>query len=208
MGGGAIMSSKAWFLGSDGTCPSTLYVMYDRKKSPIRELDFRLAKPIDEDKVKCVYFYVEPTPKATLENILKWDFLPNSTRLLLVNDKALALLEEIAHGEFQAIQAHIIMPDGLVIKDYKLVNLLNALPILNHEKSVLEEERFRRDWNKYSYHYYNRDALGACNLAGDNYTTWYFGSDKLRKAVKAAKLRGLTFREDIGVEHQFLKEDK
>lgn len=200
------IKNKAWFLDEDGRFPGTLYVMYDREKSPVEELDFRLAKPIDQEKVKCIYFYVEPTAQATLENILKWDFLPNSSSLLLVNEQTLALLEETAPGEFQAVQAHIIMPDGSIIKDYKLINILNELPILNHEKSILEEERFRRDWNKYKWHYYNRDALDVYNLARDHYRSVYFGSDKLRKAVKTSGLKGLMFKETYGTSHFFVKD--
>ena len=126
----------------------------------------------------------------------------------VANKTALNLLEKEAHGEFQAIPVKILMPDGSYITDYTLINIINKVAALNEEKSILEEEKWREEWNKYKIHYYNLEGLGNFNLAYEETTGRIFlGSEKLRQAIKKEKLIGLQFRNTYGTSHFFLDEN-
>ena len=89
-----------------------------------------------------------------------------------------------------------------------MINILNKVKALDEEKSVLKEERWREEWNKYKVHYYNIDGLQNLNLAYEESTGGIFlGSEKLRRAIKEAKLVGLQFKNRYGTSHFFLDEE-
>ena len=122
-----MIKNRAWFL--DEACtPSTLHINYDNDQNGpwCVVTDFKVGKTADLKKVGVLYFYVEKSKTAKIENILKWDFLPNNSSILLANSKALNVLQQEAKGEFQVIPTHIMMPDETVIKDYKLINIIHA----------------------------------------------------------------------------------
>ncbi|AIF82057.1 hypothetical protein I862_07515 [endosymbiont of Acanthamoeba sp. UWC8] len=180
--------------------------MYDNTNNePWWHIHFMQGKVLDIK--NNIIFNVKNTKWAKLEHILKWDFLPNSTRIPLANDKALKLLEEGAPGQFQAIPTELRMPDGSVIKDYKLINVLNKFDSLIHEKCVLKPERFRTDWDKYEVFYHKSNCLAERNLniAIDD-SLVFIGSNKLRKAVKEHKLTGMIFKDTYAGCHKFLEE--
>ena len=208
------VENRAWFIKEDGRAPLYFHVMYDEDKSGINGLDFKLGKPLDLGEKECVYFYVKHEGKygdkhakyANKEYIMKWDFLPNGPGVLIANKRALKLLEQEAPGEFQAIPVKILMPDDSYIEGYTLINILNKTKALNEEKSILEDEKWREEWNKYKVHYYNIDGLGKFNLAYEETTGGIFlGSEKLRQAIKKAKLMGLQFKDTYGTSHFFLE---
>jgi hypothetical protein len=210
------VENRAWFLSEDGRAPLYFHVMYDADKSGISGLDFAKGQYIDLGERKCVYFYAKHDGKygdkhakyANREYIKKWDFLPNGMTAPVANEKALKLLEKEAPGEFQAIPVKILLPDGSYLEGYTLINPLNKIKALNEEKSALKEERWREEWNKYKIHYYNIDGLGKLNLAYEETTGGIFlGSEKLRKAIKKAKLVGLQFRDTYGTSHFFFDEE-
>ncbi|CAL7961119.1 hypothetical protein MIDIC_240076 [Alphaproteobacteria bacterium] len=110
-----------------------------------------------------IIFNVEDTKWGKLEHILKWDFLHNSSATVpLANPRALQVLEEVAHGQFEALPANIIMPGGYVITEYKAINVLNKIDCIDHEHSVLKPEERRKSYDMYEEDkcYFRPDCLG------------------------------------------------
>jgi hypothetical protein len=52
---------------------------------------------------------------------------------------------------------------------------------------------------RYDKYFYHKNTMGCFNIAVDKLL--FFGSDKLRKAIKKAKLVGLQFRNTYGQTH-------
>ena len=196
----------AWFLNEDGRAPQTLYIMYnDEKNEPFYNIHFMMGEIRN---VSTLFFDVEDTKWAKPEHILKWDFLPNSTGIPLANERALELLEEVAPEQIQAIPTEIKLPNGTLIRNYKLINITRTVTAIDYNKCILKEERFRTKTNKYKDYRYNRICLPeGIHLAREkDRISIAFGSENLRKAVKKAKLTGLTFKESYGGIHRFIEE--
>lgn len=196
--------ARAWFIRDDGRAPQTLYVMYDHRScgSKVR---FIQGKELDLEEIGSQKFNVEDNKWGKLEHILKWDFLPNSTGIPLANEKALKVLEEVAQGEFQAIPTAIKLPDGQIIKEYKLINVINKIDSVDYHKSILKPENKREEWDMYEKFYHKLGCLGDFNL-GRSIELPLLGSEKLRDLVRSNKLQGLTFTDRIGYTHYFLEE--
>jgi hypothetical protein len=204
------VENRAWFLSKDGRAPLYFHVMYDADKSGINMIDFNQGKYIDLGEKKCVYFYVEHEGKyadkhakyANKEYIKKWDFLPQSVAPI-ANEKALKLLEQEAPGEFQAIPVKILMPDSSYLEGYTLINPLNKLKIFNPELSIISKNQlsFKTSHRNYDKHFYDKHGINGFNIAVDKLL--FFGSEKLRKAIKKAKLVGLQFKDRYGTSHFF-----
>ncbi len=176
-------------------------------KSDIQGEANLLLNSSNKDKIKAFIFNVSDNKWAKPEHILKWDFLPNSTAIPLANERTVALLEKIAPGQFQALPTEIRMPDGSIIKDYKLINATHSISAIDYSKCTIKEERFRTEANKYKDYWYKKDCLGdQLHIAIEEYTLIFLGSEILRKAIKNASLSGLTFKESYGGIHKFVEE--
>ena len=200
---------RAWFIEDDGRAPQTLYVMYDHRVcgSKIR---FMEGAFVNLEQIGIQIFNVEDNKWGKLEHILKWDFLPNSTGIPLANEKALKVLEEVAYGEFQAIPTEIKLPDGQVITEYKLINVINLIEGINFEKCI-EDPKYNGDRieiSRYDIVYHDSKCLGISNLARDKtlYLSVIYGSNKLKNIIKSSELTGLVFKEKSGLRHRFLEE--
>lgn len=172
-----------------------------------------LQRSTNKDRISSLIFNVEKNKWAVPEHILKWDFLMNSTAIPLVNSKALKVLEEVAHGEFQAIPTEIRLPDGQVITDYKLINVTNLVDGIDFEHSV-EDPQYKGtkiELSKFKKIYHKLNCLEvASKLLARNkdirVTTPYI-AEKLRKAIKSANLAGITFKDEYA-RHKFWHGDK
>ena len=200
---------RAWFIEDDGRAPQTLYVMYDHRScgSKVR---FMQGKELDLQEIGSQKFNVEDNKWGKLEHILKWDFLPNSTGIPLANERALKVLEEVAEGEFQAIPTEIKLPDGQVITDYKLINVINLVEGIVFEKCV-EDPKYDGNLieiSRYDVVYHNSRCLGSSNLARDKtlYLSTIYGSNNLKNLIKNLGLTGLVFKDKSGLRHRFLEE--
>lgn len=192
-----IEENRAWFFTEDPKVSGKMYVMYDKEKTGRRDYEFQQGKKIDEKNLKPIIFNVEDNKRAKLDYILQWDFLANSTNLILANDKALKVLEEVAKDDIQAIPTEIRMPDGTVINDYNLINITTRLDILNKEKSILEDEKWRESWNMYKKCVYNKDCLSNHNFARADNTSLFLTSNKVKQAIEKAGLKGLIFFDNL-----------
>lgn len=182
---------KIWFLEGDGRAPQTLYVMYDHDvNEPIWEIHFKQGKQITTEKY--INYNIEKTKWSEIDFITSWDFLPNSSRIPLANERALKVLEEVAHGEFQAIPTEIRLPDGQILKDYKLINVLNKVKCVIDEKS--KPKKNPSEWDKYEVYALDPKPFQNLNIAITE-TLSYVCSEKLKKEIKKADLKGLTFKE-------------
>jgi hypothetical protein len=122
-------------------------------------------------------------------------FLPNSTGLLLVNERALKALEEVAMDDFQAFPTEIKMHDGVIIDNYKLINITKRKGVVNQNKSILGDKEWsdRDELYKYKIKYYDKNCLGETNLARLEDTILFVASSKVKEEVERAKLTGLEF---------------
>lgn len=199
-----IIENRAWFLHDDHKFPVRVYVMSDQEHNSLCNSDLKMGKILEISKDTIFRFNVEKTKKATLDFLLSWDFLPNSTGAMLVNEKASKILHEIAEGEFQAIPTIITMYDGVIINNYHIINITTKKKLINEQESVLLPEEQQRSWSRYKTCYYNKDCLGNSNLARADHSTIYMCSEKFRQAVLKAKLKGLAFDESYAGEDFFI----
>lgn len=194
--------NRAWFFTYDPKISGKMYVMYDQENNSINYvMDLKMAKTIDLNNIKPLIFNVEDNKRAKLDYILKWDFLANSTGNILANEKALKVLEEIAKDDIQAIPTEIRMPNGTVINNYYLINIitgLNSNEILDKEKSILLPEEKRKVWQTYEKLYYSVDCLKEHNFAVIIDEILSLTSNKVKKAVEEAGLKGLVFKDIWG----------
>ncbi|KIE05805.1 hypothetical protein NF27_CL00040 [Candidatus Jidaibacter acanthamoeba] len=191
--------NRAWFLHDDRKFYQSVHVVYDRKENTLDSLmDLLGGKVIDTTNLKPIVFNVMKSKKATLDYLLKWDFLHNSTRVLLANEKALKVLNEVVQGEFQALLAEVRMYDGTVINDYYIINVIIRKDMMNKEKSILKPEEERESWDMYEKCFYDISCLGGSEIAIDDDSKITLGSENLRRAVREAKLTGLEFNESWG----------
>ena len=192
---------KIWFFDEDGRVPQSFHVLYDHDENePIWEIHFKQGKFISEE--TNVIYNIADSKWTTEEFVRSWDFLPNSSGIPLANEKALNVLEEFANGEFQAIPTEIKLPDGQIIKDYKLINVLNRVKCVVEEKSKLSERP--TTVNKYDIYALDPKPFQNLNISLTE-TRAYIGSKKLKNAIKESGLKGLTFKEK-GIREFFVYE--
>ena len=88
-----------------------------------------------------------------------------------------------------------------------MVDPLNKLSIFLPEKSVISKNQlpFKTSHVNYETHFYNKYGLNNKNIAVDKLQ--FFGSEKLKLAIKKEKLIGLQFRNTYGTSHFFLDEN-
>ncbi|MBA8667903.1 hypothetical protein H1Q59_08380 [Holosporaceae bacterium 'Namur'] len=190
--------NRAWFLHDDRKFYQSVHVVYDRQINILHPLmDLLGGKVIDTTNLKPIVFNVMESRRATLEYLLKWDFLHNSTSTFMGNKKAIRVLDEVAKGEFQALPAEIRMHNGTVINDYYVINVTTRKEMMNKEKSILRPEEERESWDIYEKCFYDKNCLGESEIAIDN-SKIILGSENLRRAVREAKLAGLEFNESWG----------
>jgi len=165
-------------------------------------IHFKQGKQLDINEIGAIKFNVRDNKCANIDYIRTWDFLPNNIGAPLANEKALKLLEEIAPGEFQAIPTEIIMPDGYVIKEYKLINVINQVYTIDYDKSILEEERWRTEWNMYKTYLHHRNLPAGANLAVEELV--FICSNNFQLALKKYGVSGLICNDSCG-KHRFLE---
>lgn len=199
------ITNRAWFFSDDDRkFPARVYVMADQDNNRIQNIYLKQGNKIALEPNEVFKFYVEKTKKATLEFLLSWDFLPNSTALMLVNEKAKKVVLEVAGEDCQLVPALITMYDGVVIDNYSVVNITTCRKLLNEEESILWPGETQYFWRKYKECYYDKDCLGESNLAISEDTMVFLCSEKFRRAVLDAGLRGLEFNKSRAGIHFFL----
>ena len=192
---------KVWFFDEDGRVPQSFHVLYDHDKNePIWEIHLKRGSLISER--KDIVYNMSDSKWATEEFVRSWDFLPNSSGIPLANERALKVLEEVAQDEFQAIPTEIRLPDGQIIKDYKLINVLNRLKCIIEEKSRLSERPTTA--NKYDIYALDPKPFQDLNISLTE-TRAYIASNELKNAIKNNNLKGLVFREK-GIREFFVYE--
>lgn len=182
-----VKKERAWFIYYN-RYNRYQYIMYDHHQEAGSSIYFKTGKVMSLNNP--IIFNVEDNKWAHKDHILPLDFLHNSENILLANARALALLEKVAAGDFQAFPTNIIMPDGSIINDYKLINITNHMPELFNKEKSIPSEIF--DF-MYEEEVYNKYAIGEYNLAVSNLK--FFSSNRLKKAVQKAKLKGLVFKD-------------
>ena len=187
--------NRAWFADCypNKFFSSYVQVVFNDELSGFGYFDFKRGKKIDNLPKEAI-FKVNKVKKATKEFILSWDLLPNSTVIMLVNEKALKVLHEVAEGEFQEIPAKIYLQDGELIEGYKYINIIQRKEVLNKEKSIVDPDVEEGAWNMYKTCYYDKDCLGESNLVRpDDSIGNLLVSEKFKQACEREKLKGIEF---------------
>ena len=137
---------------------------------------------------------------TTLEKQTQYDCIPNNAAVLLVNERALKILEDICPDDFQAFEATIISEEQIhppfEVKDYKLINITKLVDALDVEKS---ECKYFTDGavsgtNKLAL---KENCMGPVHLARDKTLhSHILCSEGLKKAFTKAKIRGVKFLRD------------
>jgi hypothetical protein len=192
--------NRAWFFNDDENFSERVYVMYDKKIGQVDYFVFKQGKEVDITNFKPLIFNVEKTKQATLDYLLKWDFLPNSTGLLLANEKAIEILQAVAAEDFQALPTEIRMYDGTIIKNYSLINITKRKDVLNKVKSILLPEEKRSSWRMYKTSLYDKDCLCDYNFTRIDHTVLFLTSDNVKRAIEVANLTGIKFQDSWGGE--------
>ena len=194
--------SKIWFIDEDGRVPKNLYIMYDHDyNSSVDYLHLKKGIPIIVDNP--LRFVVNEGKWSNIEYIDSWDFIPNSIGVLLVNNKALEVLNHFASSDFQVVPAELSIKDGNVVGGYNVINILKNIDSAIESKSILNSNPLG-EWDKYSHLALDPEKYEKINLAVTKKYN-YICSDKLKKEIKNSNLKGLTFKEK-GIREFFVYE--
>ncbi len=164
--------------------PEKLIGEYDRTCSPDR---FMLAEgePIDKCDLATIRFI-----EASLPKLMRYDVLPNSSMLPLVNLKVRKILKEKAPEECQFLNAKIIASDGET-DDYNIVVSTKKQDILNKDDSKYSLVSGTDAIMGFTTLRYYSD-LFKYNLAREaNYLSHLLVSQSLRDALENANISGL-----------------
>ena len=151
--------------------------------------------------------WVEPTDfelifhsSTTLEKQTQYDCIPNNAAVLLVNERALKILEDICPGDFQAFDATIVSEDHIYpsfeVKNYKLSNIIKEAETLDEEKSSCTyfESGKISFVNKLTF---KENCIKDIKLAREKKIhSFILASESLKKAFTKAKIRGVKFLRD------------
>ena len=197
---GKNIPNRAWFYAENGSAPPTFHVMWDNSQ-PGYHTDFKLCQPFNPEKNTLpIIFNVRNNKWGTQDYVRTWDFLPNSTMTVpLVNSRALALLEQIAPGQFEALPTELRFEvDGSVITDYQVINVLNQIDCVDREHSVFKYKNGEIDpWDQFERCYFHLDCLPeGMHMARDKaeFVPLVF-SNTLYKEIKERKLTGTKLRD-------------
>lgn len=175
--------------------PEKCIGIYDRKRSPDR---FEFKKGVKlPDTIGLPIFQFE----VSAEKLTKWDELPNSADVPLVNQRLLDLLLKLAPNDIQVFDARLETKDG-ILPGYKLINVTNTVYGIDHEASecsYITGTRTPRSIKRLSY---KENCLGNHQMARDaECHSHLLVSPVIREAFMTGKIRGvklLTAEEMIG----------
>ena len=166
--------------------------VYDEKKSPDRFLLFRGRKLSKDEfgKPATVEFEVS-------RNIMsKYDCLPNTSSIPLVNESIRNILNEIAPNEVQFLDAKLICTDG-ELDGYQFVNPVHMFKGIDHGRSKLDISENKRT-GPFIIGFYYLEYLSGCmepyHIARDEeYHMNLLISEKIKQAFDKVKpkLKGI-----------------
>lgn len=137
---------------------------------------------------------------TTLEKQTQYDCIPNNAAVLLVNERALKILEDICPDDFQAFPAKIVSEEDIApafeVNNYHLINIVKTVKTIDKPRSKL---KFLDTGELYGAEklVLFENCLGNIHLARDEeLETQIIASEALKKAFTKAKIRGVKFLRD------------
>lgn len=170
---------------------------YDRTHSPDRFL-LRTGRKLDLMEFSTIPVVHFEIPK---KRVLKFDCLDNNTRIPLINEKIIDILEEESPKEVQFFPAKIICSDG-ELDGYSFLNVTAKVLGIDHEKSIytnietidpLTKKRIVLDAiSGFTYLTYKPGCMGKHLLARDEeYLGNLLISEKLKLIFDKEKITGI-----------------
>jgi hypothetical protein len=111
--------------------PNALIARYGRSNSPDRFL-FRKGTQVPESPTVHFEFSGTATELASL------DCLPNDAQLPVVGQRALEVINNLAHDDFQPISAIVRTLEGTRDVSFTLLNITRTVTAIDHERSVID----------------------------------------------------------------------
>jgi len=158
--------------------PNKLMGRYDRDSSPDRFLleEGRSLKAGEFNKPAIIIF------RSTKKNMSKYDCLPNSSLIPLVNQRIRKILEDLAPNDVQFLDAKVMCADG-ELEGYQLLNATHTIVGIDFEKSKYNKIPMPDDSFIYSWKYltYKPGCMGVHHIARDQE---YIGNLLVSETVK------------------------
>lgn len=148
---------------------------------------FRETKLLDINEIIC--------PKVIFECDEKYlkGVLPNNASLLIVSSKVLEIVNSICPHDFQTLEANVYIMDKK-IEGYFMLNILNAVEIIDKEKSIFQKFRGTDSIMGFDKIVYKRNDLLEHNLVRNaDYRSHVLVSDRLKEAFEKSKIKGIQF---------------
>jgi len=182
--------------------PQKYYAVYDKIRSPdlydLRRGEKWPPSPevrtFDKDVLHPPYrFYFDV--EGDSEGFLKYDCPANTSGSILVNERALELLQRVCPDDFEAFDA-VIQTRDAVLENYKIINILKLVDCIDLEKSwcrYFESGNLRSVENLII----KEHCMEGVNLARDkNLHSLILFSPELVKAFHKEKIKGKRFLTD------------
>jgi hypothetical protein len=167
--------------------PQKMYAVYKGEGPQLNTMDFMQVKELDLEKD---YDLVFVTP-STEKEVRRYDFiLTNSCMNILLNEKIISLLQELCPEQIQMFDTVIECKDG-VITDYKAVNILNEVDVVDLSKS---KKSSVSGYLKYCLR--ADDCMGEIHIGRDkSFKPKIIISSTLKEALEKAKVKGCKYGE-------------
>lgn len=137
-----MISRQAYFMDDHSPYPNKSILLYDNEKRETHHLVFKKGIKLPAADIGENHYSQDPSTYNLIfesripeERLLKWDALPNSVLLPLVNKRCLAVLQDLCPGDFQYFPAVIRNENNKIEPfenhDYVLVNVAVNVPGVN-----------------------------------------------------------------------------
>jgi hypothetical protein len=167
-------------------CPNKHIAVYDREISMDRFL-FREGIFLTQAQVdKPIIFDLT----VSTAEIVKYDDIPNNSASLLVNQKIMDILLEIAPDDVQFFDAEVRCKDG-VLSNYKLLNITHHIIGMDHEKSIYSRPQPLDIILTIKYLTYKPGCMKNHKVARDEENLGHIlVTEEIKQAFEKAKIKG------------------
>jgi hypothetical protein len=186
--------NKPYLINKSGV-PNAHYLKYKWRERKTDRFIFNYGTWVKPDDFDLIFH-----SSTTLEKQTQYDCIPNNAAVLLVNERALKILEDLSPNDFQSFEATIVSEEdnqpAFKVYNYRLINITKLVDAIDINKS----ECCRFDTGEiYGVEklVLKENCMGNIHLARDqSLHSHILASDTLRKAFTKAKIRGVKFLRD------------
>ncbi len=165
--------------------PQKLIGLYDEKNSPNR-FNFRKGHKISEKQGTIFIKF-----SCNISDIKRFDNLPNSSQLPLVNERLSKLLDEITEFDVQYFDSIIECKDGTLDK-YKIVNVTHTIKAIDHKRSEYDLIEDSNVILGFKFLAFIPSSMGNHIIARDDeYKSHILANEKLYQVFQENNIRGV-----------------